>query len=140
MKGCFDVKGEVKGKIDWVANAHSNPGHYNSDKDISVRRIHTNGKKSGNGGYQFTFRNNVGSKFGQYLQTGLLGSRIYFKNSAMSDGFKVSTQERSNNRIHGYMRVPRKDKTEVYDDFVGDYDLLYDPVVELYYIQKEDKE
>lgn len=131
------LREEMLNNIQWVGKATRS--NRSSDADVSLRM--TKGTNKTNKAFQFTFRNQTGTKFGKRAICGFLNDKVViFTTSKAGEGYAFSCQQRSNGGVHGYFKVPYNDETKGLEKFIGDYMLQYSPIIDMYYIVKDDVE
>lgn len=131
------VREEILSKIKWAGQETRST--YTSDADVSLRM--TKGTSKTHKAFQFTFRNQTGTKFGKRAICGLLNDKVLiFTTAKPGTGYAFNLQSRSNGRVHGYFKMPYNDDTKDYEKFVGDYTLQYSPIIDMYYIVKDNVE
>lgn len=111
----------------------SKPGRFHHENsDITI--THTKNGKHGGGAINIILRNGVWDEISPSgrLICGVYKNRLFLINN--KDGYKISDSNLSHNR---YVRM-RCEKKLI--PFSGDYKLKYDVFLEMYYIEKEDKE
>lgn len=97
-----------------------------SKTDVSIT-VNKNGNNRDQ--YAFRFRNNSFLRFtkNDFMEFAVTGSRIYFRESNEKNGFKLSSpsQDGRNKSIKTVINL---------DKFIGDYELLWDSLNRLNYI------
>lgn len=122
-----EVRQERLDSIEWVTKKQT---AVKSESDISITKV----KNSGSWAINVIFRNETWKKFGgEYISLGVYKGRLYFKPD--ENGYKISfsTVSKCKNRTLSSR------KTDLFDSFIGSYDLKYDDLLELFYIEKGDK-
>lgn len=132
---------DINKKLKWLSNPNKDRKSRGLNYDVSIRNaIKSRDKKTGtvkSYTYSFTFRNDVGAKFKEkYLDVAILDDRLYFrpsKNGQFSIHSYKLTSDKS--KVNANIGIQKNDKTECIEKFIGDYDLKYDKVYELFYIE-----
>lgn len=138
LKSNKDYKEEFLSQMKW-STKHRASGDNDNHSDVSVTLV----RKSADSGYthvNFTFRNGIEkiitNEETEYIQFCAHKNRIFFRPAESTIGYKLykaNSQTTSKNR---YTKVPMFECAKA---FVGDYELKYDDFLELYYIEKEQK-
>lgn len=119
-------KQEILDQMQWEGRTYN----VSTNADVSVSKIKANGAFAIN----FIFKNDVEQLIDpeniERIETCVLSDRLYFR--ANENGYK---QTKRGGRA--YMKCKSSKKIE---EFVGDYDLEYDPILDFYYIQKQASE
>ena len=112
----------------WTTKSNSKNS---SEADVSIS-INKNGNNKSQ--FSFRFRNNSFLRFtkNEFVEFAVTGARIYFRESNVKEGFKLSTKTQ-NNKNCGFKTVKDLNK------FIGDYELLWDSQLRLNYIDLNKK-
>ena len=129
-------------KFTWFVNPSKGNKSTNSKTDVSIRiGIKNRDQKTGkvkNNCYSFTFRNAVGVKFKyEYLDIAVFKTRMYFKPCKTGQFHLHSYKLKDNERCNANISIIKNENTKVMDKFCGDYNLEYDDIYEMYYIDME---
>jgi len=128
----------AKDNIVWLpANKTLSKRAY-SNKDISI--VKTKKTEKSKSVYSFTFRNDCAKKFGKLVLAGTLANRLYIT-TVENGGYAITIKENAKNSqelkkpMNGYMKVPAVKETEWLDNFIGNYDLKFDEILGMYYVE-----
>lgn len=128
----------AKENIVWLPNQKNLSKRAYSDKDISI--VKTKKTEKSKSVYSFTFRNDCAKKFGKFVLAGTLANRLYIttvENGGYTITIKENAKNSQNNKkpMNGYMKVPAVKETEWLDNFVGNYDLKFDEILGMHYVE-----
>lgn len=129
-----ELRKQVIDSIVWTTINPNNSGRNGSSKKdilISIQRA-SRDKYHKKEGFAITFRNGSEEKIAPSgrVAIGELKDKLYFKDDPVA-GYKISVGRTGNPtvKIHAY--------PDSHVAFVGNYDLMYDDTLEMYYIRKE---
>lgn len=108
-----------------------------SAEDVSINKVFWDSKQKIKA-YSFIFRNGVQNKLGEYIQIAVYKNRVMIRPVAEREGMKL--QLKANSKTPNcYSKLRCDENTKELDNFIGDYELKYDPFYEIYYIEKEEE-
>ena len=128
----------AKENIVWLPTQKSLSGRVYSDKDVSI--VKTNKTEKSKSVYSFTFRNDCAKKIGKLVLAGTLANRLYIT-TVENGGYAITIKENANKSqevkkpMNGYMKVPAVKETEWLDNFIGNYDLKFDEILGMHYVE-----
>lgn len=122
--------------IEWVKKGRTGGSRIAVDMDVYVSAP-KRGKGSGRQAYSaaFSFRNGVEKRIttSQYMLAGLEGGRVYFVGASPEEGYKlIDNTGKSSTRT---LRCTEERLTRVCAKCKGGYNLEFDKIEGLYYIQ-----
>lgn len=124
--------------ICWIAKKSGGRGGNKTDSDVSISC--PEGAKAKRE-VDFVFRHHRGEVITErgYLQVGICGDRICFRQSGAKFGHKVSTRE---NPATSYVKIcVSPNEYRIFKEFVGDYKHLHgNDLIDYHYINKEERE
>ena len=138
-----DLVPDSETKFKWFTNPEKVHKSTNSTADVSIRLgIKARDKKTGQISkqqYCFTLRNDTGKKFKyQFVDAAALENRLYFKPSPTGQ-FKIKSYlVKDKTKCNANFGILKTDETKCLDIFIGDHDLKYDKIYELYYIEVDE--
>lgn len=103
-----------------------------SSSDISISRVWWDKPKKIKG-YSFVFRNETSSKLGDHFEFAIDENVIIFRPA--KDGIAM-TQRESSSASNRYAKVKETEDTVKLLEFIGDYDLKYNQLFGLFYIER----
>lgn len=122
---------EAKKKIVWF-DALQKTGR-NITMDVSIVKGDAKKQK-----WNFTLRNEYVRMFGKMVQVGNFDNKLFFK-EVDSFGYFITVQDRKTKRgkgtSSGYFKLPVCKELEYLEKFVGNHNMQYDELLELYYIE-----
>ena len=123
-------------KFNWFANKGYYKFGMDQTKDISISKLNASPSGKTRKRFNIIFRNKCHTKFGQYVDITVYKNRVYFRaSSAENHGFKLYGL---NSKVNPNTNINENEVTAVLKDFVGDYELRYDHMFELWYVEKEE--
>lgn len=134
----------IETKFLWLENDSKNNRSTNCQRDVSIRlAIKARDKKTNavkTWSYCFTLRNETGKKFKfQYVDVAVFKNRLYFRPSSTGQ-FHINTYKLSDKtKCNGNFSIVKTEKNSILEKFIGDYDLKYDEIYELFYIETNAK-
>ena len=124
-------------KFNWISRMKSG-AHARSDKDVSISLIYRD-KKRGSKQYSFTFHNNSSDRLGDAFEIAVYKGHLFFRKSEDGKGIRFLNIKNKPADTRYAALVFNKD-TEALKNFVGNYDMKYDKLYELNYIEKVEGE
>lgn len=87
--------------------------------------------------YGFTIRNEAIKALGTNVDIAIFRNRVLFRVCKESEGYRLYRPKNAK-CPNMYFTVSKNSVSAELEDFIGDYELKYDPFYELYYIEKEE--
>lgn len=106
-----------------------------SSADVSINKV--KGSHEKRQAYGLSFRNETAGLLGDYIQIAPIANRLLIRPSDSEKGFHLLSNKRSKN---SYLRIQSTPDTEVLERFLGDFELKYEALYGVYYIEKEEKQ
>lgn len=132
LRGNEQYKEEFLAKMDWVEKTKTRHVAH-TDITVSIQVKKRGATKDSHKVACFTFRNGVAELLTttNYIQVCVHKNRLFIREADNVSGYKITSPTTS---VSKYCKMPALD---VFDEFVGDFELKYDDFLELYYIEKE---
>ena len=135
-----DFKKKIETKFDWfsASNDKRYGNRHLSYQDITINRCTPKTPEAKNKGirYNLTCRNKVPEILGEWVDIAIYKNRVFFRPSTQQDGGYKMYSHNSTTKTNPFLQILETENTKGLMEFVGDYDLKYDELYELYYIEK----
>lgn len=126
---------EAKKKIVWCESKRG--GDRGSTFDVTISKGKTTNKQKWN----FVLRNDYVYTFSKQIQVGNFENKLFFK-EVQYHGYSITVQDGSGSKKRkkptSYFKLPVCKETEYIEKFIGDHEMKYDELLELYYIEVEE--
>ena len=104
-----------------------------SKSDVSINLVFWDKQNSKDKAFHIVFRNKA-TAIGDYVQIAVSKNRLLIR-PVSTPGLKLWRRKENPNR---YLKIKETEETEGLREFIGDYELMFDPFYEIYYIERKE--